>query len=456
MAAQYTFDDLKKDVAEGRIDTVLACMVDMQGRLMGKRFHAQFFVDSGWKETHSCNYLLATDMEMETVPGYKATSWEKGYGDYALKPDLSTLRLVPWLEGTALVLCDVLDHHTHEDIPHSPRAILKKQVKRLEAMGLKAFMATELEFFLFDQTYDDARASGYRDLQLASGYNEDYHIFQTTKEEDVMRAIRNGLQGAGIPVENTKGEASAGQGEVNVRYADALTMADRHVIIKNACKEIAWQRGKAITFLAKWHYNAAGSSSHIHQSLWSVDGGTPLFFDENGEHGMSTTMKHYMAGLLSHASEVTYFLAPYINSYKRFMAGTFAPTKAIWSKDNRTAGYRLCGENSKAIRVECRVGGSDLNPYLAMAALIAAGIDGIERKLELEPAFVGDAYGANEVREIPRTLRSAAVALNGSAMLRHAFGDDVVEHYVRAAEWEQEEYDRKITDWEVARGFERA
>ncbi|MFN7011612.1 MAG: glutamine synthetase family protein [Allorhizobium sp.] len=456
MAAQYTFDDLKKDVAEGRIDTVLACMVDMQGRLMGKRFHAQFFVDSGYKETHSCNYLLATDIEMETVPGYKATSWEKGYGDYALKPDLSTLRRVPWLEGTALVLCDVLDHHTHEDIAHSPRAILKKQVKRLEAMGLKAFMATELEFFLFDQTYDDARSSGYRDLQLASGYNEDYHIFQTTKEEDVMRAIRNGLQGAGIPVENTKGEASAGQGEVNVRYADALTMADRHVIIKNACKEIAWQRGKAITFLAKWHYNAAGSSSHIHQSLWSVDGATPLFFDEKGEHGMSATMKHYMAGLLAHASEITYFLAPYINSYKRFMAGTFAPTKAIWSKDNRTAGYRLCGENSKAIRVECRVGGSDLNPYLAMAALIAAGIDGIERKLELEPAFVGDAYGAREVREIPRTLRSAAVALSGSAMLRNAFGDDVVDHYVRAAEWEQEEYDRKITDWEVARGFERA
>lgn len=456
MTAQYTFDELKKDVAEGRIDTVLACMVDMQGRLMGKRFHAQFFVDSGFKETHSCNYLLATDMEMETVPGYAATSWEKGYGDYALKPDLGTLRRVPWLDGTALVLCDVLDHHTHEDIPHSPRAILKKQVKRLEAMGLKAFMATELEFFLFDQTYDDARASGYRDLQLASGYNEDYHIFQTTKEEDVMRAIRNGLQGAGIPVENTKGEASAGQGEVNVRYADALTMADRHVIIKNACKEIAWQRGKAITFLAKWHYNAAGSSSHIHQSLWSADGKTPLFFDDKGEHGMSELMKHYMAGLLSHASEITYFLAPYINSYKRFMAGTFAPTKAIWSKDNRTAGYRLCGENTKGIRVECRVGGSDLNPYLAMAALLAAGIDGIEKKMALEPAFTGDAYGAKDVREIPRTLRSAAVALNGSAMLRQAFGDDVVEHYVRAAEWEQEEYDRRITDWEVARGFERA
>ncbi|MBW8301795.1 MAG: glutamine synthetase family protein [Hydrogenophaga sp.] len=452
----YTFDDLKKDVAEGRIDTVLACQVDMQGRLMGKRFQAEYFVESAYEETHSCNYLLATDMEMETVPGYKATSWEKGYGDYTMKPDLATLRRVPWLEGTALVLCDVQDHHTHADVPHSPRAILKKQVARLEAMGFKAFMATELEFFLFDQTYDDARASGYRDLQLASGYNEDYHIFQTTKEEDVMRAIRKGLQGAEIPVENSKGEASAGQEEINVRYADALTMADRHVIIKNACKEIAWSRGKAITFLAKWHYNAAGSSSHIHQSLWSVDGKTPLFFDPNGQYGMSTTMKHYMAGLLTHASEITYFLAPYINSYKRFMAGTFAPTKAIWSKDNRTAGYRLCGEGSKGIRVECRVGGSDLNPYLAMAALIAAGIDGIERKLELEPAFTGDAYGARDVREIPRTLRSAAVALNGSAMLRHAFGDDVVEHYVRAAEWEQEEYDRKITDWEVARGFERA
>lgn len=456
MTAQYTFDELKKDVAEGRIDTVLACQIDMQGRLMGKRFQAEFFVESAYKETHSCNYLLATDMEMETVPGYTSTSWEKGYGDYTMKPDLSTLRKTPWLEGTALVLCDTQDHHTHEDVPHAPRSILKKQVKRLEAMGLKAFMATELEFFLFDQTYDDARMTGYRDLQLASGYNEDYHIFQTTKEEDVMRAIRKGLQGAGIPVENSKGEASAGQEEINVRYADALTMADRHVIIKNACKEIAWSKGKAITFLAKWHYNAAGSSSHIHQSLWSADGKTPVFFDADGEHGMSEVMKHYMAGLLAHASEITYFLAPYINSYKRFMAGTFAPTKAIWSKDNRTAGYRLCGEDTKAIRVECRVGGSDLNPYLAMAALLAAGIDGIEKKMALEPAFTGDAYGAKGVREIPRTLRAATEALTKSEMLRSAFGDDVIDHYVRAAEWEQEEYDRKITDWEVARGFERA
>ncbi|SCW55134.1 glutamine synthetase [Rhizobium mongolense subsp. loessense] len=456
MSNSYTFDDLKKDVAEGGIDTVLACQVDMQGRLMGKRFQAEYFLESAWKETHSCNYLVATDMEMETVSGYKATSWEKGYGDYTMKPDLSTLRRIPWLEGTALVLCDLLDHHTHEEVPHSPRAILKKQVKRLEDMGMKAFMASELEFFLFDQTYEAAHAVGYRNLKLASAYNEDYHIFQTTKEEDVMRAIRTGLQGAGIPVENSKGEASAGQEEINVRYADALTMADRHAIIKNGCKEIAWSKGKAITFLAKWSYTSAGSSSHIHQSLWSADGKTPLFFDEKGTYGMSPLMRNYVAGLLAHASEITYFLAPYINSYKRFMAGTFAPTKAIWSKDNRTAGYRLCGDDTKAIRIECRVGGSDLNPYLAFAALLAAGIEGIENRLELEAPFVGDAYGARDIREIPHTLRAATVAMTESKMLRKAFGNDVIDHYTRAAEWEQEEYDRRVTDWEVARGFERA
>ena len=456
MSNIYTFDDLKKDVSEGRIDTVLACQVDMQGRLMGKRFQAEFFVESAWKETHSCNYLLATDMEMETVSGYAATSWEKGYGDYTMKPDLSTLRRIPWLEGTALVLCDVLDHHTHADVPHSPRAILKKQVARLEAMGMKAFMATELEFFLFDQSYAQAQASGYRNLPLASAYNEDYHIFQTTKEEGVMRAIRKGLQGAGIPVENSKGEASAGQEEINVRYADVLTMADRHVIIKNGCKEIAWAQGKAITFLAKWSATAAGSSSHVHQSLWSADGKTSLFFDEKAEHGMSELMQHYIAGQLAHAGEITYFLAPYINSYKRFVAGTFAPTKAVWSSDNRTAGYRLCGADSKAIRIECRVGGSDLNPYLAFAALLAAGIDGIEKKMALEPAFVGDAYGARDVREVPKTLRDATGAMTQSTMLRAAFGDEVIDHYTRAGEWEQEDFDRRVTDWEVARGFERA
>ena len=455
MTGKLTFEELKQAVASGDIDTVIAAQIDMQGRLMGKRFQAEFFVESAWKETHSCDYLLATDMEMATVEGYKASSWEQGYGDYVMKPDLDTLRCIPWLEGTALVLCDMIDHHTHEDIPHSPRAILKKQVARLEAMGMKAFAATELEFFLFRESFEQAQESKYRTLTPFSSYNEDYNIFQTTKEEGVMRAIRNGLNGADIPVENSKGEADAGQVEINVRYAEALTMADRHTIIKNGCKEIAWATGHAISFMAKWNFDAAGSSSHVHQSLWSLDG-KPLFHDPNSEHGMSDLMRHYMAGLLHHASAITYFLAPNINSYKRFAKGTFAPTKAIWSLDNRTAGYRVCAADTKSVRVECRVGGADLNPYLAIAALLAAGIDGIENKRALEPAFVGDAYASEKAREIPATLRDATTQLDSSAMLRTAFGDEVIEHYVHAAKWEQSEYDRRVTDWEVNRGFERA
>lgn len=455
MPGNLSFEELKTAVEKGEIDTVLVALVDMQGRLMGKRFQAEFFVDGAYEETHSCNYLLATDLEMETVQGYKATSWAAGYGDYTMKPDMTTLRRVPWLEGTAMVLCDVLDHHTHEEVPHSPRAVLKKQVKRLEAMGLKPFMASELEFFMFRESFEEAGDNGYRDLKTYSAYNEDYHIFQTTKEEGVMRAIRTGLQGAGIPVENTKGEADAGQGEVNVRYSEAVDMADNHVIIKNACKEIAWQKGQALTFLAKWNANMAGSSCHVHQSLWTLDG-KPAFLDKDGQYGMSDMMKHYLAGLLAHAGEFTYFLAPYINSYKRFKEGTFAPTKAIWSLDNRTAGYRLVGEGTKGIRVECRVGGSDLNPYLAYAAMLAAGIDGIENKLELEPEFTGDAYKAARARGIPTALRDATVALKRSKMLRAAMGDDVVDHYVHAATWEQKAFDDAVTDWEVARGFERA
>ena len=456
MTGMLTLDELKKEVASGSIDTVLACQVDMQGRLMGKRFHAQFFVDNAWQETHSCNYLLATDLEMEPVAGYKSTSWEAGYGDYVMKPDLSTLRRTPWLEGTALVLCDVLDHHTHEDVPHSPRAVLKKQAARIESLGMKAMMATELEYFLFEDSYESLQEKGYRNLKTFGAYNEDYHIFQTTKEEEVVRAIRNGLQGAGITVECSKGEASSGQGEINVLYDEALITADHHAIIKNACKEIAWSKGRALTFMAKWSYNHSGNSSHVHQSLWSADGKQSLFYDPDAPHGMSETMRHYLAGLLDHAGEITYFLAPYINSYKRFAEGTFAPTNAIWSLDNRTAGYRLCGENSKAIRVECRVGGGDLNAHLAAAALLAAGLDGIENKMELEAAFEGNAYLGDSEREIPKTLRAATSELNESSMLRSAFGDNVIDHYVHAAKYEQFEYDRRVTDWEVARGFERA
>jgi glutamine synthetase len=457
MAGNLTLERLEKEVGGGTIDTVVAAFTDLQGRLMGKRFHARYFLDGGHEETHGCDYLLATDMDMEPVPGYSAASWEKGYGDFVLKPDLQTLCVIPWLPATALVLCDVLDHHTHAEIPHSPRAVLKKQIARLAKMNMKAYMASELEFFLFDESYASAQEKGYRNLKTAGAYIQDYHILQTTKEEAVMRAIRNGLQGAGIPVENSKGEWGPGQEEINVKYAEALEMADRHVILKNGCKEIAWAQGKAITFMAKWDYGLAGNSAHIHQSLWSKDGKQALFHDPKGDHGMSQLMKHYVAGLLAHADEITYFLAPYINSYKRFQAGTFAPTRAVWSFDNRTAGYRLCGADGKAVRIECRVGGADLNPYLAFAALIAAGIDGVEKKMELEPVFSGDAYDTKrKLREIPKTLRAALELLDKSSLLRTAMGDDAIDHYLHTGRWEQFEYDRRITDWEIRRGFERS
>ncbi|PVZ49392.1 glutamine synthetase family protein [Thalassobacter stenotrophicus] len=454
MPGTLTFEALKAAVQDGSIDTVLVCFVDMQGRLMGKRFHGVNFVETSYRETHCCNYLLATDLEMATPHGYASTSWETGYGDYVMQPDLSTIRPVPWLESTAMVLCDVLDHHTHEPVPHSPRAMLKKQIARLEALGFDAMMATELEFFLFEKSLDDIRKSGFSSLEPFSGYNEDYHIFQTTKEEGVMRPIRNHLFAAGLPIENTKGEAEAGQAELNIRYSPALDCADHHSIAKHAIKEIAWQNGRAASFLPKWHHTRVGSSSHVHQSLWQQ--GEPAFFDPERKYGMSEVMEHYMAGLIAYSSDYTYFLAPYINSYKRFAKGTFAPTKAVWSVDNRTAGFRLCGEGTKGVRVECRIGGSDLNPYLAQTVMLAAGIKGLEDKMTLAAATTGDVYEDAKASDIPQTLRSATESLRNSGFLRECLGDDVVNHYTRAAEWEQEEFDRVVTDWEIARGFERA
>jgi glutamine synthetase len=450
-----SYERLKSAVAAGEIDTVVVAFADMAGQLVGKRFHAEHFVESAHDETHACNYLLANDIEMEPVPGYAAAGWDQGYGDFTLIPDLASLRRIPWLPATALVLADVVDHHRH-DIAHSPRALLKGQIARLAERGQKAFLASELEFYLFDETYQDLQARGYREPKTSGYYIEDYHVFQTTKEEPLMRAIRNGLHGAGIPVENSKGEWGPGQAEINVRYAEALDMADRHVILKNGVKEMAWQAGKSVTFMAKWRGDLAGSSSHIHMSLWDQNGRTPLFHDPDAPRGMSRLMRQFLAGQLAHAREITYFLAPGINSYKRFQSGTFAPTRAVWSVDNRTAGFRVCGEGTKAARVECRVGGADLNPYLAFAALIAAGLSGVDQGLELEAPFVGDIYQSRDAREIPKTLRDAAATLKESKMLRAAFGDAVVEHYVHAAEWEQGEYDRRVTDWEVRRGFERA
>ncbi|MBZ9761967.1 glutamine synthetase family protein [Mesorhizobium sp. CA8] len=455
MAGNFSFDQLKNAVSNGEIDTVLACIVDMQGRLAGKRFLAQYFVDSAHGETHGCNYLLACDIDMEPVPGYKAASWSKGYGDFVMKPDLSTLRRIPWLEKTALVICDVLDHHTHDDLAHSPRAILKKQVKRLQERGYIGYFASELEFYLFSETYESARKKHWQGLDSASPYIGDYQIGITTKEEGVMRRLRNEMEAAGIPIENSKGEWGPGQEEINVRYAEALEMADRHVILKNGAKEIADSEGKSISFMAKYNYGLAGNSSHIHNSLWSADGKTPLFFDKKADWTLSSLGQQWAAGQLKYAKEFTWCLAPYINSYKRFQAGTFAPTKIMWSEDNRTAGFRLCGEGTKGIRMECRIGGADLNPYLAFAALIASGLAGIDEKLELQKPFVGDAYQASRLPEIPKTLRDATETLAKSKMLKQAFGEEVIEHYVHTARWEQFEYDRRITDWELHRGFER-
>lgn len=448
-----TFEEIKSQIAAGDIDTVLTCIVDMQGRLMGKRFHAEAFLEMAAGETHCCNYLLATDLEMATPDGYASTSWEAGYGDYIMKPDLSTIRPVPWLEGTAMVLCDVLGHHTHEPVPFAPREVLKRQIARAEAMGLTPIMATELEFFLFQGTHDEIAASGF-ELKPISRYNEDYHIFQTSKEEPVMRPIRNHLRSMGIPVEGSKGEAEAGQEELNIKYADALTTADHHTIAKHGIKEIAHQQGYAATFLPKWHHDRVGSAAHVHQSLWS--NGANAFFDADAPLAKSALMDHYLAGLLTYASDITVFLAPYINSYKRFAKGSFAPTQAVWSVDNRTAAFRLCGDGTRAVRVECRMPGSDMNPYLAMAAMLAAGLKGIEEKLKLPAPCTGDAYADDDANHIPRTLRDARETLLASDMLKEAFGEETVTHYARAAEWEIEEFNRVVTDYEIARGFEKA
>ncbi len=448
-----TLESLTRQVEAGDVDTVLVCLVDMQGRLMGKRFHARNFLDHAVKETHCCNYLLATDLEMTTPDGYRATSWEHGYGDYVMQPDLETLRPMPWLEKTVMVLCDLLDHHDHAPVPHSPRQILKAQVARLAELGFDAMMATELEFFLFEGAPDDIRKAGFQELKPLGGYNQDYGILQTSREEFVLQPLRNHLYTAGIDVECTKGEAETGQEELNLRYGTALACADQHSFAKHATKEIAAQQGVTASFLPKWHADKVGSSSHIHCSLAS--GGKNVFFDPDKPYGKSVVMDQFVAGMLKYASDYTVFLAPYVNSYKRFREGTFAPTKTVWSVDNRTAGFRLCGDSSPGVRIECRIGGSDMNPYLAQAAILAAGIAGIEEGLELQPAATGDVYSDAEAKSIPTSLRDATETLRRSKMLRAAMGDEVVDHYTRAAEVEQEAFDAVVTDWEIARGFER-
>ncbi|MGW4212610.1 glutamine synthetase family protein [Lentzea sp. NPDC004789] len=443
-----TVEELREAVDTGEIDTVLVAIVDMQGRLQGKRCAARYFLDEVLGHAaEGCNYLLAVDVEMNPVSGFEMSSWERGYGDFVMKPDISTLRRVPWQEGTALVMCDLV-WENGDPVVASPRQILRKQLDRLAALGLECYVGTELEFIVFDDTYEQAWNAGYRNLTPSNQYNVDYSLLGTARVEPLLRAIRNGMTGAGMVVESAKGECNPGQHEIAFRYTTALRTCDQHAIYKNGAKEIAAQQGKSLTFMAKYN-EREGNSCHIHLSVRAKDG-EPVFAEG---HGMSELMRHFLAGQLAALRELTYFLAPNINSYKRFVKGSFAPTAVAWGRDNRTCALRVVG-HGQSLRFENRVPGGDVNPYLAVAALIAAGLHGVEQKLALEDEFVGNAY-ASDRPTVPTTLREAAELLAASELAREAFGKDVVDHYLNAAKVELDAFDAAITDWEKVRGFER-
>jgi glutamine synthetase len=440
-----TREELAVEVEAGTIDTVVCAFTDMQGRLMGKREHARFFLDETAEHgLEGCNYLLALDMEMDPQPGYAMASWERGYGDFHLRPDFGTLRRIPWLEGTALVLCDV----AWEDgtpVVASPRQVLAAQVERARAAGYEPMFGSELEFYLLKETYAEAAAQHFRDLTPSVPYILDYHVLATTYDEGLIRQIRNGMVAAGIPVESSKGEAWPGQHEINFRFADAVRMADNHVVYKNGAKEIANLNGCSITFMAKPDHTWIGNSCHVHASLWR-DGA-------NAFAGDSDVFRRFLAGWIACAKELALFLAPNINSYKRYAAGSWAPTTLAWGRDNRTCGFRIVGHGGSQ-RVETRIPGGDVNPYLAFAALIAAGLYGIEHELELPPGLEGNAYESDAER-FPSTLRDAIAALEAGTMARAAFGDEVVDHYLNYGRTEQRLFDSVVTCWERERLFER-
>jgi glutamine synthetase len=441
-----TREALTAAVESGEIDTVVVAFTDMQGRLLGKRLHAEFFLEELEAEhpMEGCNYLLALEMEMDPVPGYEIASWERGYGDFAVVPDLATLRRIPWLEATALVLGDVT-WHDGSPVQPSPRQVLRAQVERAAALGFTPMVGSELEFYLLRETFSEAHAKGYRDLTPSVPYILDYHVLATTYDEPLLRAIRNGMHAAGIRVETSKGEAWPGQQEINFRFADALTMADNHVVYKNGAKEIAFLHGCSLTFMAKPFEDWIGNSCHIHSSLFR-DGEAAFASDD-------ALFDRYLAGQIACAKELAIFFAPTINSYKRYAAGSWAPTTLAWGHDNRTCGYRVVG-HGKARRVETRIPGGDVNPYLAFAALIASGLHGIERELEAPPPLEGNAYESDAER-FPSTLRAAVAALEEGTVARSAFGDQVVDHYLNYARTEQAIFDRFVTDWERSRYFER-
>ena len=448
-------DDLRQMVDDGSVDTVLVAFPDNQGRLVGKRVVGRYFLDVvADGSIEACNYLLAVDVDMTPLPGYEAFNWEEGYGDFSAVRDLGTLRLVPWLERTALVLCDLVDEQSREPLAVSPRQILRRQQERAAEKGYQVKIGAELEFFLFKDSYDEAAAKGYQDLTPHSSVIEDYHIFQTTRDEYLIRDIRNGLQAAGVPVEFSKGEAGKGQHEINLVYAEALEMADRNTVYKNAAKEIADSHGRSITFMAKYAFDEVGSSCHIHSSLWDLAGSESLMWDDRGPHHMSDAFRWWLGGLVQASRELTILFAPTVNSYKRFQPDSWAPTALAWGIDNRTCGLRLVGHGS-GYRVESRIPGADVNSYLAFAGTIAAGLWGIENQLDPGEPFVGNAYADDTIDRIPSTLVEAIDLFRGSEVARWAFGDDVHHHLLNTAEQEWASFNRTVTDWELRRNFEQ-
>lgn len=451
-----TRDELAVLVERGEVETVLSVFPDMYGRLMGKRINGRFFLeqiaDGGM---HACDYLLACDMEMDVIPGYKYTSWETGYGDFHCVPDLSTLRRAAWLPKTALVICDLLDHH-EKPVEVSPRRMLQRQLERTKEAGFTVMGGTEIELYVFDDSFAEARARSYHDLRPMGTYNEDYHILQGTKEENLIGAIRRDLDDSGVPIEFSKGEAGLGQQEINLRYCEALVQADRNVIYKHAAKEIAWAQGKSVTFMAKWDEKHTGSSAHVHVSLWDRDGKNVFPGDRKiGPVEGSDLFRWFLGGWMKHARALSACYAPYVASYKRYQARSWAPTAIAWSYDNRTAGFRVVGRGP-SLRIECRIPGADANPYILYAAALAAGLDGLRNKIEPPDVFQGDIYAAAELPKVPGTLREAISELERSDMAKEAFGEDVFEHYLHFLRTEQRKFDEVVTCWERSRYFERA
>jgi glutamine synthetase len=452
-----TVAEVDEMVADGTLDTILVVFPDLQGRLMGKRVTGHYWVDqldSGRAPIHVCNYLLAVDSEMTVLPGYEFASWEQGYGDIALLADLTTLRRIPWLEATALVVCDAVDEHDASPIEVSPRRILQRQVERATALGYTVMFASELEFFLFQESLDEAAAKGYTQLTPHSHVIEDYHVLQTTRDEYLIRAIRNGVDNAGIPVEFSKGEAGRGQHEINLVYSTPVEMADRHVIYKNAAKEITSQLGRSITFMAKYSEDEVGSSCHIHSSVWNSDASEGLMWAADAPDHLSAVFRGWLGGQVACGHELAWMYAPTVNSYKRYQPESWAPTALAWSVDNRTCGFRVVG-HGPSFRLESRIPGADVNPYLAYAATIAAGLHGIERGLEPPDRFDGNAYAAPDLARVPASIVEAIDAFAQSKVAVDAFGRDVHDHLLNTARQEWLAFGRAVTDWERRRNFDQ-